>query len=105
MSEASTPITDAVADTTDQSSPGVKVQTTTTWISSSPDLTRTMRTMQLQVVRTNALPWVTLGIETDTTCDKIEKELNDIRDKTLAKDLQQPRKIELYGLEFPYYTL
>ena len=41
-------------------------QTTTTWISSSPDLTRTMRTMQLQVVRTNALLWVTLGIEKDT---------------------------------------
>ena len=47
--QASKLITDAAQDTTEQSSPGVRRQTTTTWISGRPDLTRTMQTMQLQV--------------------------------------------------------
>ena len=70
--QASKLITDAAQDTTEQSSPGVRRQTTTTWISGQPDLTRTMQTMQLQVATENQSL-------SDITGDLLEKKIFRLR--------------------------
>ena len=77
--QASKLITDAGQDTTEQSSPGVRRQTTTTWISGRPDLTRTM---QLQVAAENQRL-------SDITGDLLEKKLFRLRKERVPQQKLQ----------------